>query len=275
MQQGSTGYDIWRKVLVDVSLREARQKFRESRDAIEDSALSLGIVLRLRAEENDHLKFQGKRPSKRNRKKQDCEGVLGHWVSSNDGSESELDSPLSRKRKSARIETPVVTPTRQGRGQLTTPISLQPGATKSTAPRSPPQIRSLPRLVFRWHNTRKQGLNSPTELRAGKFLDGSQKIPPPEWEKEVVRSHLIPLKSPSPFISFRERCRPCIFGALKAGVGTDARITVVDLHKLRELSNQQWGHDGAIKSCEDLVERFELSLPGKYTGEGEWLVHGK
>jgi hypothetical protein len=277
MRHGLAGYDIWRKVIVDVSLREARQTFRESRDIIEDSAISLGIVLRLRTEENDRLKPHGKRPSKRQRKKEDLGGVLGRWISSNDGSESELDSPASRKRKSASIETPVVTPTRQGRGQLTTPTSLQPDVTKRTAPQSPPKIRSLPRLVFRWYNTMSQGLNTPTELRAGRFLDKSQKIPTPAWEREAVKSHLIPLKSPSPFISFRESCRPCIFRALKAGVDTNARITVVDLHKLRELSNQQWGNDEAIKDCADLIRNFDLKLGkrGQYTGGEEWLVHGK
>jgi hypothetical protein len=275
MQQGSAGYHIWRKIFVNVSLREARKTFRETRDAIEDAALSLGIVLLLRTEANEHFKAHGKRPSRKQRKKEDFEGVLGCYVSSNDGSESELDTPPTRQRKSPSAETSVVTPTRQGRGQLTTPISLQPGTSRSTAPKGPPKIRSLPRLAFRWYNTRSQGLNTPTELRAGKFLDTSQKIPPPAWEREAVSNHLFPHKIPSPFISFRERCRPCIFRALKAGVDTNACIVVVDLHKLRELSIQQWGHDKAIKACADLVNHFNLELKGRYTGGGEWLVHGK
>jgi hypothetical protein len=277
MQQGSTGYDIWRKVIIDVTLRDARKKFRESRDAIEDSAFSLGIVLHLRAEENSRLKPHDKRPRKRQNRKEDLEGVLGDWVSSNDDSESELDSSLSRKRKSASTETLPETPTRRSQCQLLTPLSKQSGASKRIAHRGQPKPRTFPRLVFRWYNTKSQGLNTPTELRAGKFLDRSQRIPPPAWEREAVTNHLVPHKSPSPFISFRESCRPCIFRALKAGVDTNACITVVDLHKLRELSNQQWGHGEAIKACPELVEHFDLKLgtKGLYTGGGEWLVHGK
>lgn len=297
MQQGSSGYDIWRNVIVNASISEARKTFREDRDIIEDAALALGIGLHLRTEEVDRSKPHGRRLGKRARKIEEIRGVLGDLVSSSDDSESDPHNPGNR-RKSSSIETPPGTSTRQGQSRLLTPISRQSGGTtpgslrktssvKKTATtakhvsrnvgESASRTKGLPKLCFRWYNNQSQGLNTPTELRAGRFLDKSQEIPPPEWDPEAVRNHLVPHKLPSPFISFRESLRPCIFRALKAGVDTNACITAVDLQKLRDISVQKWGHDNAVKACPDLIKNFELRLGRRslYTGGGEWLVHGK
>ncbi|KAF7513819.1 hypothetical protein GJ744_007870 [Endocarpon pusillum] len=279
IKQGASGYDVWQKVVLNPSIAEARKIFREGRDAIEDAALALGIGLHLRTEDVDR-KPHGKRLGKRGRKIEELRGVLGDIISSDDDSGSETS------------------PSGQGHGQLLTPISLQSGVNTpgvlcetssarrivtndrrvTTTPRkATTKSQDIPRLVFRWYNDRSQGFNTPTELLAGKFLDQPQEIPPPEWALEAVRNHLVPHKLPSPFISFRESLRPCLFRALKAGVKTNPCIAIVDLHKLKDLTCQKWGNYEAIKACPDLIKHFNLTLgkEGTYTGSGEWLVYGK
>lgn len=298
IKQGASGYDVWQKVVLNPSIAEARKTFRDGRDAIEDAALALGISLHLRTEDVDGLKPHRKRLGKRARKVEKLRGVLGDIISSDDDSESDLQSPRNRRRRSLSIETSPVTPSRQGHGQLLTPISLQSGVNTpgvlcetssaegiaanarrvTTIPRkATTKSQDLPSLVFRWYNDRSQGLNTPTELRAGRFLDQPQEIPPPEWALEAVTNHLIPHKLPSPFISFRESLRPCLFRALKAGVETNPCITIVNLQKLKDITRQKWENYEAIKACPDLVQQFHLTLgrKGTYTGGGEWLVYGK
>lgn len=298
IKQGALGYDVWQKVVLNPSIAEARKTFREGRDAIEDAALALGISLNLRTEEIDSLKRHEKHLSKKARKIEELRGVLGDIISSDDDSESDLQSPRNRRRRSASIDTSPVTPSRQGHGQLLTPISLQSGVNTpgvlcetssakriatnagrlTTIPRkATTKSQDLPSLVFRWYNDRSQGLNTPTQLLAGKFLNQPQDIPPPEWALEAMTNHLIPRKLPSPFISFRESLRPCLSGALKADVETNPCITIVNLEKLKDVTRQKWGKYEAIKACPDLVQQFNLTLgrKGTYTGGGEWLVYGK
>ena len=298
IQQGASGYDIWRKVILDPTIAEARKTFREGRDAIEDAALSLGITLHLQTEEVDRIRPHGKRLGKRARKIQELRGVLGDLISSDDESDSDLPGSGNRQRMSASVETPIVTRTRHGQGQLLTPISRQSGGNtpgsfgKISSGRDPvPEAnnasknageprsacKSLPKLVFRWYNDQSQGLNTPAELRAGKFLDQSQTITPPVWTMEAVTNHLVPHKLLSPFISFRESLRPCIFRALKAGMDTNACVTLVNLEKVRDMSIQKWGSENAVKACPNLIKHFGLTLGrgGSYKGGGEWLVHGK
>ncbi len=287
MQQGASGYDIWRKIILDPTISQARKTFREGRDAIEDAALALGIGLYLRTQEVDSFRH-GKRLGKRAKKIKELRGVLGDIISSDDDSESGLQSPRDRRRKSPSIQTHPMTLSRQGHDQFLTPISLRSGdntpgllsetsSGKGIATKATNKPRILPRLVFRWYNNRSQGLNTPTEIVAGKFLDKPKDIPPPEWALEAVRNHLTPHKLPSPFVSFRESLRPCLFRALKAGVETHAHIAIVDLWKLRDMNHQKWGSCQAIKACPDLVEQYNLTLGGRgtYKGGGEWLTYGK
>lgn len=243
------------------------------------------------------MKPHGKRLGKKARKIQELRGVLGDLISSDDESDSNLPGLSNRQRISFSVETPIGTRTRSGQGQLLTPVSRQsggnaPGSSNKissgrepfleanddlkNAGEPPNARRTLPKLVFRWYNNQSQGLNTPTELRAGKFSDQSMTITPPVWTLEAVNNHLVPHKVLSPFISFRESLRPCIFRALKAGRYTNASVTLVNLRKVRDVSIRKWGSDNAIKACPDLIKHFGLSLGrgGSYKGGGEWLVHG-
>ena len=295
MRQGSCGYETWRAINIDMSISEARRNYRDLRDSIEDAALALEITLHLRGRGPDHFKPHGYRLGQRDRKIQRIRGVLGELVSSDD-TESDLRSPRKMRRTSYHLKAKPKTPTRPvSQGQLLTPKSITSGGTTPGSGQSKwwteltggkhisvneyvdefgNKARRFPRLIYRWYSLQSQGVNTPTEIRAGQFLDKSKAIPPPKWDMKTVANHLIPEKRPSPYISFRESLLPCVVYAIWAGCNADATITIVDLQKVKAVS-LQWGYDVAIP-CAALIKKFKLKLGkmGKYRGRGEWLVYG-
>jgi hypothetical protein len=298
MRQGQSGYDIWRAIHLEMGISEARKNHRELRDKIEDAALALGMSLHLRAEECNLLRPHGQLVGKRRKRDKEIRGFLGDIISSEDGTDIDVLRPGKQRRPDSSRKRNTDTPLSQRRTGLLTPKSGRSGDdiavssrkssyTQAAATRAKPapldvstaikEPKSFPRLVYRWYDEKSQGLNTPTELRAGRFSDRSEIIPPPEWELKAVTNHLVPLKEPSPYISFRDNLRPCIFHALKAGPDTNACVTVVDLRKVRDLSIQWWGVDHAVKACPQLVKHFRLILGrwGSYKGSGEWLIWGE
>lgn len=296
MIEGSYGYNIWRNIHIDLSISEARKRFRETRDMIEDAALILGVSLQLRAQEILKPNTQPRRLGKRARKIEQVRGVLSeHYSSDDDDTDCELRSSRPKRRVFARISNPPVTPRKRITAQLPTP-----SRSRGTAPRIGRKtswsdltggkvtsvrqnvdefgnkVRRFPRLLYRYYSSRSQGLNTPTEIRAGMFIDTRHKIPPPEWDLSTVANHLIPEKRLSPYISFRESMLSCVYNTLKEDADADARITVIDFQKLKSTS-QQWGDD-AMQPCRFLINKFKLELGGKkrnYGGWGEWLIYGK
>jgi hypothetical protein len=287
-KQGSTGYDVWLEIGSGMSISEVRTKYRDARDKIEDIAVTLGISLRLKAEDIRVPKPSRQYTIKRGRTDRKISGVLPCFISSEDDTEDETRSPRSIRRNSSRGEDSFSTPKRPKMRQLLTPPPSRSGEQKrhwsefSKGKVTPVwqckdelgnKVRRFPRLVYRWYSHCSQGLNTPTSIRAGKFLDPSQVVPPPEWDLEAVTNHLTPGLLPSPYISFRENLVPCLFAAIKADV--DAWITVVDLQKVKN-APEKWGDD-AIGVCAALVNKYNLKLGGRYNyrGTGEWLVYGR
>jgi hypothetical protein len=301
MRQGQAGYEIWRAIHLDMSIPEVRKRHRDSRDLIEDAGLALGLTLHLRAEEPNLLRPHGNWVGKRRKRNKEMRGLLGDEYSSGDDTQDDMQSPVKKRPISLNVKTnPRITPktsTSQRQAQLLTPTSGLSGAntpvvgrkkswTELTGGKAKPFCQNtdefgrivprFPRLLYRWYSRRSQGLNTPGEIRAGKFLDTNQTIPPPEWDLPTVANHLIPEKRPSPYISFRESLTSCVFNALKEDEDAGACVAVIDFQQLKATS-QQWGHD-AVSPCASLVKKFELKLGGKkrnYKGTGEWLVYGR
>jgi hypothetical protein len=296
MRRGSSGYQYWRSVHIERDISEVRRTFRELRDVIEDTALRLKISLQLRSGDPVNPWRHGYCLGKRDKKIEQIRSVLPELISSEDDTDTDMQSPGKRRQRSLGTKAIPTTPKKQIRSQLPTPTSTKSGhksAASSYKKSSKPadrvkpvllnagecatQGKNFPRLVYRWYSHQSQGLNTPAELRAGRFIDPSQIIAPPDWNYNAVLNHLFPRKQHSPYISFRERLRPCIFHALKADADANACVAVIDLHKLRERSRQEWGSDDAIKACPQLIDYFGLTLGerGTYNGKGEWLVWGK
>jgi hypothetical protein len=299
---GSSGHTVWSKIHLGLSIPEARKTYREVRDLIEDAALDLGICLRLRGQETQASNTQRHRGVKRPRRDTDGASVLNKYVSSNDETDMEdgFRGLWKKRRLASSGNSSVMTRTRRKAGQLPTPTSgqsrkstpeidrrkrradLSQGSTTRTTQNvdgSVNKARRPPRLLYRWHCTHSQGVNIPSRIRAGKFIDLTQDIPPPDWNVKAVMNHLIPETRPSPYISFRRTLKPCLHHAIIADPGSDACVTVIDTEKLRALFVQRWGNDHALQPCLALVRRFGLEgkfgKSGTYRGSTEWLVYGR
>lgn len=265
MIRGATGHAIWR-MMHDLSIPEARKRFVATRNDIEDGALDLGISLRLRAHEDNKLEVHSYGAVKRHRRKPISTAVLGDHVSSTD---TEEESPRRMKRPNVTGRVPVVTP----RKRVTPPLFLG----SQNEDQSDNEYRRYPRFLYRWYNTHSQGINTSSSIRAGRFLDGKENIPPPMWTVAAVSNHLEHREVPSYYISFRDNLRGCLFLAMKADSHSNASITIVDLESFLAGCRQRWGSDDAAQMCHRLIERFGLE-PGRnrsYTGRGEWLLYGK
>lgn len=293
MSEGAAGYATWETIHIVLSISEARKSFREIRDTVEDTALVLGISLHLRAEECQKGKTHPHR--KPARKKEKIRSVLDDHYSSSDNTESEMQRNSSRKRVLERIQGPATTPQKRVKTQLLTPRSDRSLSTTSRSGRRswtmltkgiPTPLwqnvdglgnkgRWYPRLLYRSYSRRSQGLNTPMEIRASKFLDTSRTIPPPAWDFAAVANHLIPQQQKSPYISFREGLLCCFFHALKEDKGAEACIAVID-HQKAKATTHEWG-DEAIKRCRFLIDKFKMKVGGvkrNYTGSREWLFYG-
>lgn len=304
-REGARGHDTLRTICVDLSIGEARKGYRELRDKIEDTAFSIGLTLLLRAEEDPHLhilrgrRHRGKRFLEEHQDEESeddgLQGVLGHFVSS--GSDTDSGMLCTRNKKCVHTKrtahsayrtkvskVPLPSPN-SGRSGLTTPRTDQRAGTDVRVKAVPSfqrvsetgnKLQRAPRLLYRWYNSESQGLNTPNQLRAGRFVDASCQIPTPEWDIESVSNHLIPEKKPSPFISFRDEMRPCMVHALHANENSNAYLTIIDFQSFLTASRQRLGDDSAARYCPTLVKRFALKLgrKGTYTGRGEWLLYG-
>ena len=284
-RQGSSGHDVWRKMFLELSILDARRKYRAIREEIEDRAFALGISLRLKVENGQGVKHYARREVKKGRRDEKLKGVLD-WVisSSDDDTDDEIMNRQRGRRVSRRKTKPRLLTPSSSRSRVSTsrngskgPWSDYSGGRATHVWEQVDELgnrtRRFPRLVYRWWSRQHQGVNTPTSIRAGKFLDANQVIPPPDWDEKAVNNHLASGMLPSPYISFRESLLPCLFAAIRANV--DSWITVVDLQKVRH-APEQWGDD-AFQVCAGLVKKYNLKLGkrGSYRGTGEWLVYGK
>lgn len=283
MSAGQAGHEEWFTIHVKLTISDVRKQFREVRDEIEDSALTLSIALNLRAQDQ---KTEARPPRLKKRvHKFNKRGVL---------SSDESDTSVQRVKKHRGQNLPT-TPTKKITAQPLTPNSDKSANTSRRIQRKSlthligeedtpifrsttavgNEDRSSPRLLYRWYSSQSNGLNTANELRAGKFLDLSQNIPLPEWDLKSVSNHLIPETLPSPYISFRTNLLPCLFKAIKEDRDAKACIAVIDVQKVRDTS-KRWG-DSALYPCPLLVKQFDLKLGKKqnYRGRGEWLVYGE
>lgn len=297
MSRGLSGNNIWRVIHKELTISEARKHFREIRDKIEDCALNLGISLRLHSTDTRKLKVRSRSMIRRARRSPWSTAVLGEHVSSSDDTEPEL--PYARSTEVvARDQSPMITPPKRVTGHLLTPrTDLSDGrraltgrkkcVTSSTGVKALPmrqnveqfgnRILEYPRLIYRSYDTHSQGLNTPTCIRAGKFHDLNERVPPPEWTREAVWNHLEHGKQPSPYISFRQNLRACMFSAIKSDDESNSCIAIVDLQSFLAAAQRRWGVDDAAQWCPILVRRFGLR-PGRnrsYTGTSEFLLYGR
>lgn len=289
MSEGQAGHEDWLTIHVKLTIPDIRRQFRNVRDKIEDIALTLDIPLQLRARDVQTSEARPPRTKKRVHKFT-TRGVLS-------ADETDSDASVSRVKKHnyARGQEFPVTPTKKITVQLLTPNSDKSANISRRIERKSTthlirsedtsilestaavgnKVRRPLRLLYRWYSSHSNGVNSATELRAGRFLDPSQSIPLPEWDLESVSNHLIPETLPSPYISFRTNLLPCLFKAIKEDRNAEACIAVINVRKLKDTS-RRWG-DNAIYPCPVLVKRFDLKLGKKqnYRGRGEWLVYGE
>lgn len=257
MVRGATGHDIWR-IIHGLAISEVRRRYRETRDAVEDAAINLRICLRLRAHEANEPESRPYVRGKR-RRMESSTAVLGDHISSTDTESEEAPRRMNRKRA--------------GPSRRVAKVSLG----SQNEDESDNEYRRYPRFLYRWYNTHSQGINTSNSIRAGRFLDGKENIPPPMWTIDAVSNHLENREEPSCYISFRDNLRGCLFLAMKANSHSNTCITIVDLQSFLAGCRQRWGSDDAAQMCARLIERFGLE-PGRnrsYTGRAEWLLYGK
>lgn len=298
-RQGSPGSDVWLEIF-SRRIPEVRTIYRALRDQIEDCALGLNISLHLKAKDVQFPKHLGLAIVRRGVPVKKIQGVLPSYVSSEDDTDGEIWHSRRQRRHSSGGRDYFSTPRRNHNHQLLTPTS---GRSRGSSPKSSHKrrwsqlsgglptslchhadelgnkIRRHPRLVYRWYSRQSQGINTATEIRAGKFADRSITIPPPTWNVDAVRSHLTPEEVPSPFISFREALLPCFAYAMKADAVDNACIAIVDLAKVRATASAVSSPDfeDGMKPSAVLVNQFGLKLGrnGTYRGNGEWLIYGE
>jgi hypothetical protein len=295
MCQGSYGHDLWRRIHIDLSVLETRIAYQEVRKVIEDAAFELGITLHLRAGELEESKRYGYRLGKRDTKINQIRNVLGDHYSS--GDESERSGTIRPRRSSQRRKSAPQTPRkRTPSGLPLTPVSMASSSSTpnlsrrnswsqltSNEPTSVWQeeiqegskIQWMPKLLFRFYYSDNFGLNTPTQLLAGVFLENSDPPPPPPPKNEALRvaakTHLTPEKIPTPFVSFYRSIRPCLYRALVSQ--RDAHITIVSTTEiLQNLANQFPGETGVWRTG-DLCRDFDLNLRRGYNTPKEFLIY--
>ncbi|KAJ5108186.1 hypothetical protein N7456_004861 [Penicillium angulare] len=124
--------------------------------------------------------------------------------------------------------------------------------------------RELPPLLFRWSNTRSQGINSSSMFRAGMFSTGNSTPFDPDQipENKFLRlfiNHVTKLKVLSPFISTCRLPLTPIHRAFRNRKG--ATVTIIDPSKLKTV----------VVKASTLVPLTATKTP-RWEGLGEYLV---
>lgn len=123
---------------------------------------------------------------------------------------------------------------------------------------------SLPPVLYRWSNIYSQGINSPTQIVAGRFLHhDSTAFPPSDLDEglflDYVKSHVTKQPVSSPFISAFKSLLAPIHRALRNG--EDAKVSIIDTSLMRT----------EIFKAAPLVELTGTALLN-WKGYGEYLI---
>lgn len=304
-RQGRTGCKIYESICIDSTLLESRRQHRDTLDVIEETAISLGIELRLstsdaplqqqHANENPtnlSLKRSTKPPRSQEQEREssfsddDSSSANSSESDSSTDSESEFasESDISFDSEAeyedeaepsyaSSPRTPRRNLSRFKPAQLPSPPSSGGSSRPKAQQPKPRKYNKSPRLLYRWYRDSSQGLNSRIGFRAGLFVSPSTPIPEPSWPYDTVRNHLVPEKQLSPYISFRDNMRAGMRRALQLSDTNNACIAVADFETLKDSVGE-----AGLRAAPELVQEFELKLQtkrGLYSGGGEWLVYGK
>jgi hypothetical protein len=229
MKDGSCGYEVWRAVNLGLDLVEARSRYRKQKDAIEDAAVELNIILRLSTQVDASNVKHSRRLGKRAKIVDKIRGVLGEYLIDGEETDSEGEKPQKRLRTRSAGRTPGYLFRNHAYAQMRMPRSAPTGAisqnvtrklswTAHTGGQAVPLVRRIdesgvkarrmPCLVYRWYSDLSNGVNGFDGFVAGMFRDQEAQIPTPPIGPELkalALQHLTleaTIHRPSPFISF-------------------------------------------------------------------------
>lgn len=129
------------------------------------------------------------------------------------------------------------------------------------------------RLVFRFYDDNSSGLNTSTRIRAGAFLNETERIPQSaDWNGadfwDAARRHLTRVREPTPFISVYESPLPVLHRGLRSSA--NGSVAVVDLHEVSKTRSS------GIYSAAQLINQLGLVRGSyRYRGTSEWLIWGE
>ena len=283
MRVGSNGNNIWRRVHIDLNIREARDRYHAIKNKVEDTAYDLQVELRLRADEQRFPKSPSYQLGKRTLKTEQIRGVLGDVVSSNEESEEEDRSPRKIRHTRLAGDTPRTT-----FGKTTTPGIFVPTSapaalgtskpkpkfdwTASLETHRPQSLHSnrditdkdyyLPNLVYRFSDSNSiSSLNLSSEFRAGMFRDRTLPIPPPPLGKQLeayALRHLTPEPKSTPFISVFGNVLQAFHRGLKSSA--DPLIAVIDLKRVQQSLGRRFPGQQVVYKVPLLCKQFDFRL---------------
>jgi hypothetical protein len=287
-------HDLWRKISVGLTQREARHRYRNLLDDIEEAALELEIPLTLRVQAHHGALQHSRHLRQRARRVREIRGVLGERASPAEGTNSEDEPSAKLRRVRSAGDSPRGTGSRNiddrfpairsapvgkeihykvqhlstaatplGQVMQSRPMAEKPSSRPSTA---------LPHMLFRFSddNSSSKGpfFNDCMGFIAGRYVDHEVDIPPPptgEALKAVALSHLTPELIPTPFISFFSTMLPAFNRAIRSS--SNPYLTIIDGHIAEKHLKDRFGEAIQVTySVKDIVTKFMLELRGGYDG---------